>query len=1087
LTAHRFKSFYQPGGALPLDSPAYVLRGADDELFTFLMRGEYCSILTSRQMGKSSLIARTSARLRAEKIATCVIDLSGMSDADVEPEKWYFALVLKIGKALKRSSAEIAQLWSSSEWPTPAQRWTACMEHLLAQNEGADDGFQLVAFLDEIDATRNMAFKDGFFATIRSCYNRRPTDPVFRRLSFCLVGSARPTDLIADPHLTPFNIGRRIELTDFSEEEAQVLIPGMEREEAEGIALLQRVLYWTGGHPYLSHRLCMKISESEAVCTWQDVDRLAEVLFFSTGSREQDDNLAFVSHRVLSSTTSERDVARLLSTYDDLLRGKRVRDQKSDSVIGVLHLAGIVRTQGSLLAVRNRIYARVFDRSWVRENMPGAQLRMVRAAYWRAAVRWSVLTALMGILALYATVQRRIALRDEETAARLAHVEHVILMQSMEALWEHADLSQMEANLRNTPPSERNFEWRYWLRQMNQSVCSLADPKAGGERVASAIFSPNGTWLATSGRFPFIDIWNPRTGALLDRLPEPSCPYTLSLDVSPNGRRLVSGGDGAVARLWDTRSWRPIARLDMGTSSGEVSCVRFSPNGKMVGATMVQGGDSRIFDSATGRLLYKFPARSEFALAFDPVAPRVALAGVFNQIAFWRLDKKSKAPDLVLSALDHKHPHSDFSMDCIAFSKDGRRLAAGSKDNTVRIWDLPEGQLEHTLRESENGVSSLAFTPGDERLLAVGLDRSIRIWDVSSGEQLRVIPAHTRWINSVAVSRDLLVATASDDGTSKIWSVSDPPDEGRLPSEWQWVGKTPASNAKNQLAALTSEGRLGWFDPGTKFWSLMVTPPLSIPVFAFGSTPDGSLLEAIDGRGRVIRWSRDNPTEIVEEANLPSQLAGSLLSIAFSPDGNQALAALKTGEVARVDLWTGTYRLVSAAPYAETSCAAWAPGTKPLWAVGPVGRRTLFVSDPDFSRPPRQLPVESSGGLFVSDNGERVVVTCVTSDRQPDPTVVDLRTLKTLRLVGHATSCQSADFSHDGSRIVTGGADDTVRLWDADAGINLQTWRVGFGAAVTFAPDGNSVVACRDDQMRILSAADSNEVATWTKDWSAAR
>jgi len=69
---------------------------------------------------------------------------------------------------------------------------------------------RLVIFVDEIDVVRSLPFStDEFFAAIRECYNRRTEDPEFRRLTFCLLGVASPSDLIRDTRLTPFNIGRR--------------------------------------------------------------------------------------------------------------------------------------------------------------------------------------------------------------------------------------------------------------------------------------------------------------------------------------------------------------------------------------------------------------------------------------------------------------------------------------------------------------------------------------------------------------------------------------------------------------------------------------------------------------------------------------------------------------------------------------------------------------------------------------------------------------------------------------------------------------------------------------------------------------
>src|SRR5205814_8969633 len=93
-------------------------------------------------------------------------------------------------------------------------------------------------------------------------------DPAFGGLAFCLLGVASPSDLIRDTRLTLFNIGKRIELTDFTDAEADLLRIGLEvgdlgtpgRPEKEARALVKRVLYWTGGDPYLTQRLCQALA-----------------------------------------------------------------------------------------------------------------------------------------------------------------------------------------------------------------------------------------------------------------------------------------------------------------------------------------------------------------------------------------------------------------------------------------------------------------------------------------------------------------------------------------------------------------------------------------------------------------------------------------------------------------------------------------------------------------------------------------------------------------------------------------------------------------------------------------------------------
>src|SRR5262249_32910529 len=128
---------------------------------------------------------------------------------------------------------------------------------------------RLVIFIDEIDAVRSLPFStDEFFAAIRECYNRRTQDAEYHRLTFCLLGVATPSDLIRDTRTTPFNIGRRIELADFTEAEAAPRARGLAQEKVAGErgapALLRRVLYWTGGHPYLTQRLCRSVAGSDA-------------------------------------------------------------------------------------------------------------------------------------------------------------------------------------------------------------------------------------------------------------------------------------------------------------------------------------------------------------------------------------------------------------------------------------------------------------------------------------------------------------------------------------------------------------------------------------------------------------------------------------------------------------------------------------------------------------------------------------------------------------------------------------------------------------------------------------------------------
>jgi len=222
-------SFFVTGGTLSVDAACYVPRKADRELVDSLLLGEFCYVLTASQMGKSSLMVRAAQTLRSSGVRLAMLDLAA-GGQNVTPDQWYDGLLLRVGQQL-RLEDELEDFWVSNARLGPCERFFSALRQVALPGLGSGPaGARLVLFIDEIDNVRSLPFAtDEFFSAMRECLNHRSRDAELKRLGFCLLGIAMPADLIKDPHRTPFNVGRRVELEDFTKEEAQHFLRGLDR------------------------------------------------------------------------------------------------------------------------------------------------------------------------------------------------------------------------------------------------------------------------------------------------------------------------------------------------------------------------------------------------------------------------------------------------------------------------------------------------------------------------------------------------------------------------------------------------------------------------------------------------------------------------------------------------------------------------------------------------------------------------------------------------------------------------------------------------------------------------------------------
>ncbi|MBD2340169.1 ribosome assembly protein 4 [Calothrix sp. FACHB-156] len=533
--------------------------------------------------------------------------------------------------------------------------------------------------------------------------------------------------------------------------------------------------------------------------------------------------------------------------------------------------------------------------------------------------------------------------------------------------------------------------------------------------------------------------------------------------------------------------------------NSSVNSVTFSPDGQQ----LASGSDDntiKLWDVSTGKVIQTLPplreatpTESYIDSGHQDSVTSIAFSSDGKKLASGSEDKTIKLWDITTGKLLQTFSGHGDVIKTIALSSDGQKLASGSKDKTIKLWDVSTGKLLQTFSGHGDVVNSVALSSDGQKLASGSKDKTIKLWDVSTGKLLQTLIVHRDAVNSVAFSPDgQHLASGSDDNTIKLWNFSISNVPQTLSGHSNPVNSVAFSSDGKQLLS-------GSNDKTIKLWD--VTTAKQLQTLSGHREAVNSVAFRGDGK-QLVSGSNDNTIKLwnvtigkvvqtlPSETNSNSGHQAWVNSFAFSSDGKQLVSGSNDDTIKLWDVTTGQLLQTFSGHRDAVNSVALSSDRKKL-ASG-SDDKTIKLWDVTTGQLIQTLPSETNANsghrdwvksVAFSPDGKQLA----SGSKDKTIKIWDVKTGKVLYNFrgffvflssGHRESVNSVTFSPDGKQLASGSSDNTIKIWDVTIGKLIQTLP-GERYAKSGHIDWVNTVAFSPDGKRLASGSHDNTIKIW--------